>query len=43
MYDMEAREVIHNMEENLAHHHGSWVYKYFAAEDVELAQTCYLH
>jgi hypothetical protein len=25
MYDMEAREVIHNLETYLAHHHGSWV------------------
>jgi hypothetical protein len=41
MYDMEAREVIHNLAAYLAHHHGVWVYKYFAAEDVELAQTCY--
>jgi hypothetical protein len=41
MYDMEAREFIHNMEAYLAHHHGTWVCKYFAAEDVELAQTCY--
>jgi hypothetical protein len=40
---MEAREFIHNLEAYLAHHHGSWVYKYFAAEDVELAQTCYWH
>jgi hypothetical protein len=39
MYDMEAREVIHNLAAYLAHHHGTWVYKYFAAEDVELAQT----
>jgi hypothetical protein len=43
MYDMEAREVIHNLAAYLAHHHGTWVYKYFAAEDVELAQTCYWH
>jgi hypothetical protein len=41
MYDMEAREVIHNVASYLEHHHGTWVYKYFAAEDVELAQTCY--
>jgi hypothetical protein len=41
MYDMEAREVIHSFAAYLAHHHGVWVYKYFAAEDVELAQTCY--
>jgi hypothetical protein len=43
MYDTEAREVIHNLEAYLAHHHGTWVYKYFEAEDVdvELAQTCY--
>jgi hypothetical protein len=27
----------------LAHHHGTWVYKYFAAEDVELAKICYWH
>jgi hypothetical protein len=33
-YDMEAREVIHNLTAYLAHHHGTWVYKYFAAEDV---------
>jgi hypothetical protein len=26
MYDMEAREVIHNLAAYLAHHHGSWVY-----------------
>jgi hypothetical protein len=43
MYDMEAREVIKNLEAYLAHHHGSWVYKYFAAENVELAQTFYWH
>jgi hypothetical protein len=43
MHDMEAREVIHNLAAYLAHHHGTWVYKYFAAEDVELAQTCYWH
>jgi hypothetical protein len=41
MYDMEARKVIQNLAAYLAHHHGSWVYKYFADEDVELAQTCY--
>jgi hypothetical protein len=41
MYDMEAREIIHNLAAYLAHHHGTWVYKDFAAEDVELAQTCY--
>jgi hypothetical protein len=41
MYDMEARKVIHNLAAYLAHHHGSWVYTYFAAEDVEPAQTCY--
>jgi hypothetical protein len=41
MYDMEEKEVIHNLAAYLAHHHGVWVYKYFAAEDVELAQTCY--
>jgi hypothetical protein len=27
MYDMEAREVIHNLAAYLAHHHGTWVYK----------------
>jgi hypothetical protein len=27
MYDMDAREVIHNMASYLAHHHGTWVYK----------------
>jgi hypothetical protein len=43
MYDMEVREVIHNLAAYLAHHHGTWVYKYFSAEDVELAQTCYWH
>jgi hypothetical protein len=43
MYDMKAREVIHNLAEYLGHHHGTWVYKYFAAEYVELAQTCYWH
>jgi hypothetical protein len=43
MYDMEAREVIHNLAAYLAHNHGTWVYKYFAAKDVELAQTCYWH
>jgi hypothetical protein len=43
MHDMEAREVIHNLAAYLAHHHGTWVYTYFAAEDVELAQTCYWH
>jgi hypothetical protein len=41
MYDMEAREVIHNLAAYLEHHHGTWVYKYSTAEDVELAQTCY--
>jgi hypothetical protein len=41
MYDMEAREVIHNLAAYLAHHHGIWLYEYFVAEDVELAQTCY--
>jgi hypothetical protein len=41
MYDMEAREVIHNLAAYLAHHHGTWIYKYFAAEDVEVDQTCY--
>jgi hypothetical protein len=40
---MEAREFIHNMAAYLAHHHDNWVYKHFAAEDVELAQTCYWH
>jgi hypothetical protein len=40
MYDMEAREV---MKAYLVHHNGTWVYKYIAAEDVELAQTCYWH
>jgi hypothetical protein len=39
MYDMAAMEVIHNLAVYVAHHHGTWVYKYFAAEDVELAQT----
>jgi hypothetical protein len=43
MYDMEAREAIHNLAAYLAHHHHSWVYKYFAAEDVKLTQTCYWH
>jgi hypothetical protein len=43
MYYMEAREVIHNLAAYLVHHHGIWVYKYFAAEDVELARTCYWH
>jgi hypothetical protein len=43
MYDMEAREPIHNLAAYLAHHHGSWVYKHFAAEYVEFAQTCYWH
>jgi hypothetical protein len=41
MYDMEARDVIHNLSAYLAHHHDSWVYTYVAAEDIELAQTCY--
>jgi hypothetical protein len=41
--DMKAREVIHNLAAYLAHHHGTWVYKYCAAEYVELAQTCYWH
>jgi hypothetical protein len=40
---MEAMEVIHNLEAYLAHRHGTWVYKYFASEDLELAQTCYWH
>jgi hypothetical protein len=31
MYDMEAREVIHNLAAYFAHHHDTWVYKYFAA------------
>jgi hypothetical protein len=31
MYDMEAREVINNLAAYLEHHHGTWVYKYFAA------------
>jgi hypothetical protein len=39
MYDMEAGEFIHNLAAYLSHHHDTWVYKYFAAEDVELAQT----
>jgi hypothetical protein len=39
MYDMEAREFIHNLAPYLAHHHGTWVYKYFVSEDVDLAQT----
>jgi hypothetical protein len=43
MYDMEAREVIHNLAAYLANQHGSWVYKKIAAEDVDLAQTCYWH
>jgi hypothetical protein len=43
MYEMEAREIIHNLAAYLVHRHGSWVYKYFAAKDVELAQTCYWH
>jgi hypothetical protein len=43
MYDVEAREVIHNLATYLAHHHGIWVYKYFTAEDVETDQTCYWH
>jgi hypothetical protein len=43
MYDMEAREVIHDLAAYLMHHHDSCVYKYFADEDVELAQTCYWH
>jgi hypothetical protein len=34
MYEMEAREVIHNLAAYLAHHHVSGVYTYFAAEDV---------
>jgi hypothetical protein len=34
IYDMESMEVIHNMVAYLAHHHDSWVYTYFAAEDV---------
>jgi hypothetical protein len=41
MYEMEAREVIQNMEAHLAHHHDIWVYTYFAAEDVELVQISY--
>jgi hypothetical protein len=40
MFDMEVREVIHNLAAYLAHHQGVWVYKYFAAEDVKLDQTC---
>jgi hypothetical protein len=43
MYDMEAREAIHNLAAYLAHHHATWVYTYFEAEDVELDQTCYCH
>jgi hypothetical protein len=43
MYDMEARGIIHNLAAYLAHHHDRWVYKYFAAEDVELAEMCYWH
>jgi hypothetical protein len=43
MYEMEPREVIHNLAAYLAHHHGTWVYTYFSAEDVELAKTCYWH
>jgi hypothetical protein len=43
MYDTEAWEVSHNLAAYLAHHHDTWVYKYFAAEDVELSQTCYWH
>jgi hypothetical protein len=39
MYDMEEREVIHNLAAYLAYHHGIWVYKYIAAQDVEMAQT----
>jgi hypothetical protein len=42
-YDMEAREVIQHLSAYLAHHRDSWVYTYFAAKYVELAQTCYLH
>jgi hypothetical protein len=38
MYDMETREVIHNLAAYLAFQHGSWDKKYFADEDVELAQ-----
>jgi hypothetical protein len=34
MYDMDKREVIHNLEAYLAHRHGTWVYTFFAAEDV---------
>jgi hypothetical protein len=41
MYDMESREVIHNLAAYLVHHYGSWIYKDFAAKYVELAQTCY--
>jgi hypothetical protein len=43
MNDMEEREVIHNLSSYLAHHHEVWVYKYFAAEDLELDQICYWH
>jgi hypothetical protein len=43
MYDMEAMKVIHNLAAYLAHRHGIWVHTYFAAEDVELAQTYYWH
>jgi hypothetical protein len=32
--DMIAMEVIHNLAAYLELHHVSWVYKYFAAEDV---------
>jgi hypothetical protein len=34
MYDMKARELIHNMAAYLVHHYGSWLYKYFKGEDV---------
>jgi hypothetical protein len=41
--DIEAMEVTHNLAAYVVHHHGSWVYKYFSDEDVEVAQTCYWH
>jgi hypothetical protein len=40
MYGMEAREVIHNMAACLVHHHGTLVYKYFAAASTRNRNSC---
>jgi hypothetical protein len=41
MYDMEAREAIHNLAAYLGHHSDIWVCTYFTAVDLDFAQTCY--